>query len=71
MEFETRSRPDGLPLFWTGLYLFCWLITERHGVCLCLTADLHGLGQPLPRQVRTQASDQGPADRRRRRSAAG
>ncbi len=40
-------------------------------LCLCLTADLHGLGQPLPCQVRTQASDQGPTNRRHRRSAAG
>lgn len=71
MEFETRGRPDGAASVLDGIFIFTWLVTERCGVCLCLTADLHGLGQPLPCQVRTQASDQGPANRRHGRSAAG
>lgn len=34
MKFETRGWPDGgLPLFWTGFYYFCWLVTERR-VCV-------------------------------------
>lgn len=71
MEFETHGRPDRVgPFFWTEFY-FCWHVTETPCSCLCLTADLHGLGQPLPRQVRTQASNQGPANRRHGRSAAG
>lgn len=75
MEFETRGWPDGgggeLPLFWTGLDFFVGSRLKRRRLCLCLTADLHGLGQPLPCQVRTQASDQGPTNRRHGRSAAG
>lgn len=68
--WNTRATWRGRPLFWTEFY-FCWHVTETPCSCLCLTADLHGLGQPLPRQVRTQASDQGPANRRHGRSAAG
>lgn len=68
--------PGGeLPRFQTGFHVLvlgffcCWL--KRRRLCFCLTADLHRLGQPLPRQVGTQAPDQGPADRRHRWSAAG
>lgn len=71
MEFGTRGRTNGAASILDCIFVFTWLATERRAVCLCLTADLHGLGQPLPCQVRTQASDQGPANRRHRRSAAG
>ena len=61
------------------VYVFCgvlWSFENSHErgsapSCLkwpfrfCLSpTDIHGLGQPLPRQVRPPASHQGPADRR-------
>lgn len=70
MEFETRGPPDGVACILEWI-LFLSAHNWTPLLCLCLTADLHRLGQPLPFQVRAQASDQGPANRRHRRSAAG
>lgn len=63
----TRSP---LPLL-DRIFIFTGSKLNAVVVFVCLTADLHGLGQPLPCQVRTQASDQGPANGRHRWSAAG
>lgn len=59
----------GVTPVWMWVFFFYRFVTETS--CLRLAADLHGLGQPLPCQVRTQAPDQGPPNRRHGRSAAG
>lgn len=74
-----ESLPPSLhPQLFFFFFIFCVCVvltgTFFFSVCVCCGfsgSDLHGLGQPLPGQVGTQASDQRPADGRDGRRPAG